>query len=143
MDCDEIQVVVESSEGCANVIALEVRAGWRQQVRTKLHLVSECGPFDAEPDGGHLCCSLDRVDHVVAPAVHSLLPLRECSGDDLGQVIVHLFRALTDRPEEAPLGIELRRELRQWFVLLWETVGEGLVIAGLLDRLVGSARLVA
>jgi hypothetical protein len=83
------------------------------------------------------------VDHVVAPAVHSLLPLRECSGDDLGQVIVHLFRALTDRPEEAPLGIELRRELRQWFVLLWETVGEGLVIAGLLDRLVGSARLVA
>lgn len=143
VDSDEVQIVVETSERRADVVALQVRTSRRQQMCTELHPGREGGLFDAEPDGDHLSRGLDRTNHVVAPPIHSLLPLWERSRDHFGQVVVDLLRALADWPKEPPLGVELGRELGQRPVLLGQALSKSLVVARLLNRLVGCACLVA
>ena len=106
MNRDEVQVVMEACESCADLVVLfQIRSGRSQQVRTTLHLAGEGVLGQAHADGGHLGGEEGGLDHLVAPLVHILLPVGELFRVSLRNLVLNLVGSLTDLPEEAPLGV--------------------------------------
>ena len=64
-----------------------------------------------------------------------MLPIREGLRDYLRQIVPNLSRSLTNGPEEPPLGIEVLRVHCEWFVFLWQPIGNLLMVSSLLHGL--------
>ena len=80
-------------------------------MRTILHAASESVTSKTHTESSHFACSEASLDHHVAPLVHAGFPFGEVGWDDFGNVVSYFSGALTDSPEESPLGIKLGREL--------------------------------
>ena len=101
----EADVVVEACEDCSNIVLYKIRTCRCKQVRTTLHSVSEGILFDAHANSGHLCYGQDCLVEFATPVVHGSLPIRVSLGDDIWEVVIGPFRALTNLVHKAPLGI--------------------------------------
>ena len=101
-------------------------------MRTTLHAASEGVSWEAHTDGGHLSSGEGSVHEECAPCIHALLPVDEGRGDHLRDVVSNFSRALSDGPEEPPLGVVVGRELGERHVLGGELVDHRLVVAGAL-----------
>ena len=135
VDSDEVEVVMEAGKGCSYIILHQIAGRRRQQMATLSHPVRECVFWQSHAHSGHLRRRCACIDHVRAPAVHALLPLREVFGDDLRQVVPDLGRPVSDGPEEAPLCIEVLGVHSQGLVLLRELLSDFLVVSGLFNGL--------
>lgn len=129
MDSDEVEIVVETSKGSADVVLHQIASCRCQQVVALLHAVRESVLWQAHADSNHLCGGRACVNHMVTPAVHLLFPLGLAIGYDLGQIVAHCLRALTDRPEETPFCIVFSWIHRQWLITLGQTHGDSFVVS--------------
>lgn len=142
MNGHEVQIVVEAGKGGADAVLFEVRASGAKQVRSTLHHVSESSSGESHANRCHFDCDGGAVDQFAAPGVHRFLPLGVALGDDLGVALLDLGVSLSNRPEEAPLGVPVGREGAARLVFLAYVSEHGFVVAGLLGLFGGRADLV-
>jgi len=111
-------------------------------MRSLLHAAGEGVWIQSHADSGHLSGSEGSVDHEVTPGIHLLFPIREVSGDDLGDVVLQFGWSFANFPEEPPLSVKLWRELGQGPVLFGKSCDDQVVITGSLERRGSDASLV-
>lgn len=118
VDCHEADVIVKTSKHCAVLVKLlQVGASGSQQVGATLHLILEGVLFDTHTSGCHLRDCVESLQELVAPRVHLGLPVSETLWHNLREVRLVAFKALTNFPHEAPLGIKHRLKWRHRSVL--------------------------
>ena len=106
MDGHKADVEVEASKDSADIVLLKVRAGRSEEVSATIHVSGEGILFYIHAQGSHLCHSVNCSVQLASPVIHLALPSGVAVRDHLGEVVRGTLRALTDLPEEAPLGIK-------------------------------------
>lgn len=140
---DEVKIIVESGECCANIILDKVRGSWCQKMCCEFHFLGECVSRQSKAYCTHLSSDLTTVDHVAAPSIHLFSPSCVTFRHVLWNLIFNFLRALSQRPEISPLGVELWREGRHRRFTLWDRLNEQRMVSGLLDRFRSNTCLIA
>lgn len=101
-------------------------------MRTSSHARGEGFLVKTHANGSHFSSCEGGIEHHVAPFVHLGFPIVESLRDNLGDIFSYLLGALSNGPEEAPLGIKVGRELGERVVLRGELIEDPLMVAGTL-----------